>query len=227
MIEDKNKASRNRTVLFLLFILPGIVGLYLLFMTFNGPPPLPKLKTYGVKLVIEGDTIYRKFQFFNFVNHLGERVNSSSFEDQIKIIHLFSTDCTDGCLEGVKHLVELQDYFNEGEDLHIISFTTNPTTDQPDVLNTFGERYETNNRQWTFLTGTDQQHKPFTYNDFFRDAFFNTNKSNLSQHQQLLLVDKTGHIRGYFNAFDQADVQKLQEHIEILKLEYGTHEKYR
>jgi len=224
MTGDKNKTNRNRTVLLLLFVLPGIVGLYLLFMTFNGPPPKPALPYYGL---IKNDTL--QLPDFNFTNQLEQSISKDSLQDKIKIIHFFNTKCTDNCIEVIKNLVVLQDYFKVGEDVNILSFTTDALNDKPQILQNFGEQNETNHRQWTFLTATSVSQINY-FQQFTQHTFFNSNEkatADLSIHQKLILVDKAGKIRGYYDGMDNMQTQRLQEHIEILKLEYGTQEKYR
>jgi len=134
----KLKNNRNRTILLLLFILPGIVGLYLLFMTFNGPPPKPALPYYGITPTSSKDTL--QLPDFNFTNQLEQIITKDSLQDKIKIIHFFNTTCTDNCTEVVKNLVKVQDYFKVGEDVHILTFTTDVINDQPTILKTFGEQ---------------------------------------------------------------------------------------
>jgi len=225
MTDDKNKSSRNKTVLLLLFILPGIVGLYLLFMTFNGPPPKPALPYYGITST--NDTL--QLPDFSFTNQLGQIISKDSLRDKIKIIHFFNTNCTNGCIEVVKNLVEVQDYFKVGEDVHILSFTTDADNDQPAVLQKFGEQNEINNRQWAFLTAIAEAQK-VNLQQFLKHSFFSLDKevvADLSGHQKLILVDKAGKIRGYYDGMDEAQTQRLSENVEVLKLTYGTQEKYR
>lgn len=210
----------------LLFVLPGIVGLYLLFMTFNGPPPKPILPYYGIA-PMSTDTLL--LPDFKFTNQLGQSVTKDSLQNKIKIIHFFNTKCTDTCIKVIKNLVEVQDYFKVGEDVHILSFSTDAENDQPPVLQAFGKQYEINNRQWTFLTATN----PFEINNFQqfnKHAFFNVEEpeaDNLNTHHKLILIDKADKIRGYYNGMYEAQTLRLREHIEVLKLAYGTQEKYR
>jgi len=210
MTEDKNKAGRSRIILLLLFILPGIVGLYLLFMTFNGPPPKPALPYYGITST--KDTL--QLPNFNFTNQLGQSVSNDSLQDKIKIIHFFNTNCTDGCTKVVDNLVTVQDYFKVGEDVHILSFTTDAINDSTSALQNFGE-------QKSQINALQQ----FTQNPFF--SLDEKAVVDLDIHQKLLLVDKAGKIRGYYDGMDETQTRRLLENIEVLKLGYGTHEKYR
>ncbi len=224
MTEDKNKASRSRTVLLLLFIFPGIVATYLLFMTFTGPPPKPVLPYYGIN---NADTL--QLPDFDFTDQLNQSISRQAFQDKIKIIHFFNTTCIDGCVEVVRNLVNVQDYFKEGEDVQLLSFTTDVSNDQPAAIKKFGELHETNNRQWAFVTVSSKVQEN-SYAQFIQHPFFNLQEAkalNLSVHQKIILVDKKGTIRGYYDGLNKTQTQQLQEHIEILKLEYGTQEKYR
>jgi len=228
---NKLSNSRNRTILLLLFILPGIVGLYLLFMTFKGLPPLPELPYYGINSVSQTDTTYHKLPAFNFLNQKNEIVNNDTLKNEICVVGFFNTQCDDGCEAVIKNLVELQDFFSDNDDLKILSISTKPQQDLPEILNAYAKTNEIKTKQWHLLTANFS--KGFNLdiiNNFINSKFFKLDKNrfpNLKQNKKLWLIDKEQRIRGYFDGSNQQDIERLKESIEILKLSYGTHKKYR
>lgn len=229
-----NKSSnngRNRTILLLLFILPGIVGSYLLFMTFNGIPPKPALPYYGINSISQTDTTYFKIPDFSFVNQNDEVITNQSLKKDICVLTFFNTTCNDGCDVVIKNLVELQDYFNDDDDLKILTVSTKARQDLPATLKTYAKTNEIKTRQWHLLTanlGNGYNLDPI--NEFINNEFFKLDQSkfpNIKQSNRLWLLDKEQHIRGYFDGSNIDDVNRLKENIEVLKLSYGTQKKYR
>lgn len=227
---NKLSNSRNRTILLLLFILPGIVGLYLLFMTFNGIPPKPELPYFGINSITQTDTTFHTLPSFNFVNQNSEVVSNITLKDEICVVGFFNTECNDGCEVIIENLVELQDFFSD-DDLKIVTISTKPQHDLPEKLSNYAKNKEISSKKWYLLTVDFS--KGFNLdiiNNFINNKFFKLDKNkfpNLKQNKKLWLIDKEQCIRGYFDGSSKQDVERLKESIEILQLSYGMHKKYR
>jgi len=228
---NKLNNSRNRTILLLLFILPGIVGLYLLFMTFNGVPPLPELPNYGINSISQTDTTYHTLPSFNFINQNSEAINNATLKDDICVLGFFNTTCENGCDIVIKNLVELQDLFDDNDDLKILTISTKPQLDSPEILKAYAKTNEVKSRQWHLLT-TDLNNGYYLepINNIVNNIFFKLDKEkfpDIEQKNKLWLIDKEQRIRGYFDGSNRQDIDRLKENIEVLKLSYGTQKKYR
>lgn len=227
---NKLNNSRNRTILLLLFILPGIVGLYLLYMTIKGVPPLPELPYFGINSTSQTDTSYHTLPKFSFINQQNEVINNATLKDEICVFGFFNIECTDGCEAVIENLVGLQDFFNV-DDLKIVTISTKPQQDLPGKLSNYAEKNEINAKKWHLLTADFS--KGFNLdaiNNFINSKFFKLDGHkfpNIKQNKKLWLIDKEQRIRGYFDGSNQEDVKHLKESIEILQLSYGMQKKYR
>jgi len=228
---NKLKDSKNRTILLLLFILPGIVGLYLLFMTINGVQPLPELPYYGINATSQTDTTYHTLPEFQFLNQNNTIINKESIKDEICVVNFFNTNCSDGCDVVIKNLIELQDYFNDDDDLKILSISTKAQEDLPKTLAAYAKTNEISASKWYLLTADfSKGYNLDLINNFVANKFFKLNQNkfpDLAQSKKLWLLDKEQRIRGYFDGSDMEDIKRLKESIEVLKLSYGTQKKYR
>jgi len=225
---EVHKRGNNKVLFILLVLLPGIVLLYFAFLIWNGPPKQPRLK-YFVATEINGvDTTFHTVPNFNFINERKERVDSMVMEGKITVVDFFFTTCPTICPVMSQNLGKVQDYFDEDEDVLILSHTVDPETDTPEILANYAKTYNANPKQWMFLTGDKKALYDQARRGYFITAIQGDGGPNDFVHsEKLVLVDKNKHLRGYYDGTKEEEVQKLIEHIEILKLEYGTHKKYR
>ena len=69
------------------------------------------------------------------------------------------TNCTTVCLPMTANMKGLQDQMKEEgiDDVQLVSFSVDPDYDTPEVLKAYGDNYEADFSNWTFLTGYDFQ----------------------------------------------------------------------
>jgi len=82
----------------------------------------------------------------------------------------------------------------------LFSITVDPEYDKPDVLKTYANRFQANHKLWRFLTGSKEEQHKITRG--FQQAYERQNndeKNPIILHsQKFILVDKDGHIRGFY-----------------------------
>jgi len=228
---NKSNNGRNKTILLLLFILPSIVGSYLLYMTIKGVPPLPTLPYYGINSISQTDTTYHILPAFSFVNQNNKVINNEIIKSEISVIGFFSTTCSNGCDVVIKNLVKLQDFFGDDDDLKIFTVSTKAQEDLPNTLKTYAKTQEIKAKQWHLITANlSEGFNLDPINNFINNKFFKLDQDkypNIKQSNKLWLLDKEQRIRGYFDGSNKEDMERLKENIEVLKLSYGTQKKYR
>lgn len=225
---EVHKRGNNKVLFILIVLMPTIVLLYFLLLTWFGPPKQPRLKHFIATEINGTDTTFHKVPNFSFINEKGEVVDSMVMEGKISVVDYFFTTCPTICPVMTTNLTTVQDYFDEDEDVIILSHTVDPETDTPKVLADYAKSYKANPKQWMFLTGD----KAALYEQARRGYFITAlqgdgGPEDFVHSEKLVIVDKNKHIRGYYDGTKEDEVQKMIEHIEILKLEYGTHKKYR
>lgn len=97
---------------------------------------------------------------FELTNRNGEVVSLSDYADKILVVHFVYTSCPDVCPLHAAKIQEIQMMINLSPMKDVVQFvtiTTDPKTDTPDVLKTYGEDHNLNPVNWTFMTPTPDQ----------------------------------------------------------------------
>lgn len=107
------------------------------------------------KLPIETN-MSEKVADFEFINQNNELVRLDDLKGQWWIADFIFTNCTTVCLPMTSNMSQLQDLIaEENLQVQLISFSVDPDYDTPDVLKEYGEAYEADFTNWSFLTGYD------------------------------------------------------------------------
>lgn len=97
---------------------------------------------------------------FELTNRDGEVVSLSDYADKILVVHFVYTSCPDVCPLHAEKIQEIQTMINESpmkEVVQFVTITTDPETDTPDVLKTYGRDHNLNPVNWTFMTAAPDQ----------------------------------------------------------------------
>ena len=153
-----------------------------LFFLFKPPP----LEDYGA------------LPQFSLIDQNDQKVQLRDFQQRPSISNFIFTRCPDVCPTLSAKMAYIQDHL---PDANLFSITVDPQYDRPDVLKEYGDRFKANHSKWKFLTGSkDDQH---TITRGFQQAYERQNndeKNPIILHsQKFILVDKEGHIRGFYS----------------------------
>lgn len=219
------KSTLVKRVLFLfaILLLPSIGFLILK----TGKNNFKHLGFYGPRDVsVNGDTIYHSIPDFNLLNQNGGRVTKKDLEGNIFVADFFFTSCKSICPKMSNNLVRVSEKFKDRPDVKIVSYTVNPERDSVPVLADYSKKYFARPDQWFFLTGPKKE-----LYDLARDGFFMTampgdgGPDDFIHSDKMVLVDKEGHIRGYYDGTDSKEIYRLIDEIKVLIAEYKEKEK--
>lgn len=209
---------RLQKVAFLVAILL-LPSLFYLFL-YTGANNFKRLPIYGPKELSESnpkDTIYHKIPDFSLTNQNGETVSLSDLEGKIYVADFFFATCPTICPKMTTHMLELQKHFYDLEDFHLISYTVNPEHDTPEVLKEYAEKVRAKDSVWDFVTGPKKEIYDLALNGYLVNAMEDEMAAGGFLHSQwLVLVDKQGRIRGYFDGTSTVETNDLMDAIEIL-----------
>ena len=158
---------------------------------------------------------------FTLQNERGEIVSLASLAGHIWIADLFFTRCTTVCPMMSNKMQSLQTALADEPDILLVSFSADPTHDTPDTLRSYAARYKANAKQWQFLTGPVETIYQISKNGFHLaiDSVGGDQTPPIVHSTRFVLVDKHGHIRGYFDGSSQDVVGKVVTAVENLKHE--------
>ena len=214
---------------------PAIFSLLSLFVFLsceNSPVKkrvLPILGNYDLEYTtVDGeknvDTLYHKIREFKFLDEDSVWKTNKDFKNKLWIAEFFFATCPTVCpamnLQLKKLNQELKAYEN---DVQFLSFTINPKHDTPRVLKQYKEKTGINAKNWTFLTGNEEETHRLGIESFLTFAGKDDESEGGYAHSgSFTLVDKEGHVRGVYRVTDlngKVDAGEYQRmKTEILKL---------
>jgi protein SCO1/2 len=146
---------------------------------------------------------------FTLVNQHNQPFGTAQLRGKIWIADFIFTACPGPCPMVSSRMSELQKPLAD-TDVHLVSFTVDPERDTPEVLNGYAEKLQAQAARWDFLTGPKS-----TIYDVSRNGF----KLGISEaaveaagpvhSTRMILVDRQGQIRGYYEATAADGVTKL------------------
>jgi len=146
---------------------------------------------------------------FQLVNQNGQLFGSAQLNGKIWIADFIFTSCRGPCPLISTRMSELQKPL-EKTDVHLVSFSVDPETDTPEVLRGYAEKLHAEPKRWDFLTGP----KPTIYklsHDGFKLAISDgSDAEGIPVHStRMVLVDRHGQIRGYYEGTEADAMTKL------------------
>jgi protein SCO1/2 len=98
----------------------------------------------------------------------------------------------------------------EKTDVHLVSFSVDPEKDTPEVLRRYAERLQAEPGRWDFLTGPKSAIYKLSHDGFKLAMSDGSDEQGLPVHStRIVLVDRHGQIRGYYDAIEPEAVTKL------------------
>ena len=143
---------------------------------------------------------------FMLINQDGKNFGSTDLRGKIWIADFIYTTCPGPCPMISNRMSELQDPL-KNTDVHLISFTVDPAKDTPQVLRGYAEKLGAENGRWDFLTGAQSTIYNLSRNGF--KLAVGEDKGMPVHSTRMILVDRHGAIRGYYDAAEADAVTKL------------------
>ncbi len=201
-------------ILISILLLPSLLYLFL----HTGQNNFRRLAYYGPKQLNEaGDTLYHRIPDFEFVNQNGDTVNQEKFKGKIYVADFFFATCPSICPKMATHMLEVQKHFYDRSDFALLSHTVNPEHDSVQVLRDYADKVHASDSVWDFVTGDKESLYGIAFEGYFVNALRDEIAPGGFLHSQfLILIDKKGHIRGYFDGTSTTELNDLFDAIEIL-----------
>ncbi len=146
---------------------------------------------------------------FELVNQDAEPFGSAQLAGKIWIADFIFTSCPGPCPIISSRMSELQKPL-EKTDIHLVSFTVDPEKDTPEVLRAYAEKLHAQPKQWDFLTGSRAAIYALARDGFKLAVSDGSDEAGTPVHStRVVLVDRHGAIRGYYDALAPDAVTKL------------------
>ena len=146
---------------------------------------------------------------FQLTNQNGQPFGSAQLAGKIWIADFIYTTCPGPCPMISSRMSELQKPL-EKTDVHLVSFSVDPEKDTPDVLHRYAEKLQAESGRWDFLTGPKSAIYKLSHDGFKLAVSDGSDAQGIPVHStRIVLVDRHGQIRGYYDATEADAVTKL------------------
>lgn len=171
---------------------------------------------------------------FTLTERGGAPVDRSALLGKVWVASFVFTCCTTSCPQVSGTMAQLNTELADDDDFRLVTFTVDPERDTPAVLKNYASRYGADSQRWLFLTGEQRALYELIEKSFLLAVQQNegpnrTPGNEVTHSSRLVLVDRRGHIRGYFEgrrSDDQGqpldDLPRLRRKIQELLRERGS-----
>jgi cytochrome oxidase Cu insertion factor (SCO1/SenC/PrrC family) len=148
---------------------------------------------------------------FTLTEANGTSLRNEDLLGKVWIASFIFTRCGEACPTMMRHEVHLQAELPVRDDLRLVSFSVDPDWDTPKVLTDYAHVFGADRSRWLFLTGDKKQIYPLASKGFRLSTLDAdpTKEMPILHSTKLVLVDRRGAIRGYYDSTDEAELQKL------------------
>jgi cytochrome oxidase Cu insertion factor (SCO1/SenC/PrrC family) len=152
---------------------------------------------------------YGSVPSFELTNQDGQPFGSAQLNGKIWIADFVYTTCPGPCPMISSRMSELQTPFVK-TDVHLVSFTVDPAKDTPQVLRGYAETLHAESGRWDFLTGPQSTIYNLSRNGFKLAVSDGSEEKGIPVHStRMILVDRHGQIRGYYDATEPDAITKV------------------
>jgi protein SCO1/2 len=168
---------------------------------------------------------------FSLSDQHGKEVKLGDLGGKIWVADFIFTGCQSACPMLTSRMRSLQRHLEERESaagrplpVRLVSFSVDPEVDTPEKLLAYATKWGADDRRWLFLTGSlEEMNRAVTrgLKIAFEKGGADTSAFDVMHGERLVVVDRAGKIRGYFES-DPEGMDHLKEAIEQLLSEPGA-----
>lgn len=145
--------------------------------------------------------IGRPLPDFTLTDQHGSPVTREVMRGKVWVANLMFASCSTVCLTLGKHLSALDAKIQALPEVRIVSLSVTPEADTTDVLRAYAQKWNASS-QWLFLTGERAQIQQLATGGFCLSA---GTDEVLTHSDKLVVVDRTGTVRGYFDGMNSEE----------------------
>lgn len=156
---------------------------------------------------------YGQVPAFTMTDSAGRPFNESELKGKVWVADFIYTNCPTECPRMTAEMHKVEEQLQGENDVQLVSVSVDPAHDTPEVLNDFAQRYGGPTSQWIFLTGSPATVHLVAYQTFHVGDVI----GKIEHSTKFVLVDKHGHIRGYYSSLYPEDRAQMLKDVEVLR----------
>lgn len=159
--------------------------------------------------------IIKELSGFGLTNQLGANFSLDDLRGSPWVANIFFSRCPSICVRMTQRMREIQDATEMVPSLNLVSITTDPVYDVPEVLDRYARRFGADTNRWSFLTGDRASITHAIREELLLALEENPEGSRSSEldlytHSSLIvLVDGEGRIRSTYESMGTNVVESL------------------
>jgi protein SCO1/2 len=172
----------------------------------------------------DSDSLYQdlgKVPPFRLTDQLGRTVTRDDLLGKVWVANFFFSHCAGDCSKTNATMARLQEDLAGWPDVRLVGFSVDPEDDTPAVLRAYGARWGNDPERWLMLTGPEKQMYALIQGGF-KQAVQHNDKPRPGYEVvhtfSLVIVDATGHVRGYTDGRDEAEIPRVEARVQDLVL---------
>jgi protein SCO1/2 len=153
---------------------------------------------------------------FTLTERSGQPLRSSDLAGKVWVADFFYTTCPGPCPALTSRFSDVQKALGDAKDVRMVSISVDPEKDTTDVLKVYADRFKAG-PNWYFCTGEKDAIYKLAHDGFKLPVAEGTPESGPITHTtRLILVDKTGTVRGFYEGVSEEGVRDLVRDIHRL-----------
>lgn len=144
---------------------------------------------------------FAEVQPFTLLDQSGATVTRDSLLGRTAIVGFIFTRCTGPCPLITANMKKIHDQI-AGDDIRLVTISVDPEYDTPEVLAEYARNIGANVERWKFLTGPTAEVQRLSEKSFLLPIEKDSSRpvgESITHRTYLTVVDKTGHVRGYYD----------------------------
>ena len=175
---------------------------------------LPVISYYYLN---EGETVrtQRRVPHFSLLSQTGDSISSVDLEGDVYVADFVYSRCEHTCGELQQTFRILQDTFKNRNDFKLVTYTIDPEHDSLPVLTKWADEYRAIPGKWHFLTGEREPLYDLINGGYFgKVKYVEGENPEFVPDPKLVLIDRQGFIKGYYEAETPEDVEEIIKAVE-------------
>jgi cytochrome oxidase Cu insertion factor (SCO1/SenC/PrrC family) len=141
---------------------------------------------------------------FVLTERSGKEISNEDLDGKVWVASFVFTRCKMGCpaVTGTMRKLQTELKLADRDDLRLITFTVDPERDNLTDLKEYADKYQAHETKWLFLTGPERFVRLMLNKGFRITAMKRADPKpgdEFDHSTKLLVVDKRGKVRGYFD----------------------------
>lgn len=159
---------------------------------------------------------YWEIPDFKLTERSGQPVTVADLKGKVWIADFFYSTCPGPCPMMTSRLSDVQKKLADEPDVRLVSISTDPAKDTPEVLQAYAKNFGASER-WLFLTGEKDAIFTLAQKGFKLSVSEDPTAAEPITHStKLVLVDRSGTVRGMYEGVGEDDTDRLVKDVRRL-----------